>query len=95
MLGEYDKPSTSIVLGNCDYVTNKTSMGLGFSFLEWWFLSLSVTAWAKEMSLEVYEEFLTTLSSASSKKAKLPSNYRSLSKLEPREDCGTFLHFVF
>ncbi len=76
-------------------MTNGTSKGLGFSFLDWWSLSVSVSAWAEEISPEVYEESLTTLSSVDSGTAELLSNCKRLSELELREDYGAFPCFVF
>ncbi len=70
-------------------------MGLGFSFLDWWSLSVSVTAWAEEMSPEVCEESSTISSNMGLGRAKLLSNYGSLSELKLREDCDAFPHFVF
>ncbi len=70
-------------------------MGLGFSFLDWWSLFVSATAWAEEISPEVCEESSTTSSSMGLGRAELLSNCRRLSELELREDCGAFPRFVF
>ncbi len=74
VLGRCDEPSPSIVLGDCDCVTNRISMGLRFSFLDRWSLSISVVAWAEEISPEVCEECLTTSSSVGLGRAELLSN---------------------
>ncbi len=70
-------------------------MGLGFSFLDWWSLFVSMVAWVKEMNPEVYKESSITSSSMSSGRTELLSNCRRLSELEIREDCDAFLRFVF
>ncbi len=75
-------------------MTNGTSIGLGFSFLDWWSLSVSVAVWAEEMSPEVCEESLTILSSVDSRRAELLFNYGKLSELELKEDYGAFPRFV-
>lgn len=94
MLKWCDKLSPSIVSGDYDYMTNKTPMGLWFSFLDWWSLSVSVVAWAKKMSSEVCEEFSIILSSVGLKRAKLLSNCGRLSELELRKYYNAFLCFI-
>ncbi len=95
VLRGYDKLSSSTISGDCDCVTNGTSMSLGFLFLDWWFSSVSAAAWAEEMSPEVCEESLTISSSIGSGRAELLSNCGRLSELELREDYGAFPRFVF
>ena len=95
MLGQYDKPLPFIVSRDHDCVTNETSMGLRFSFSDWWFLFISATAWAEKISPKVYEKSSIILFSVSSGKAELLSNCKRLSELELRKDCNAFLYFVF
>ena len=45
-------------------------MELGFLFPNWWSLSIFTLAWAKKMSLDVYEESLTILSNIGLGKTK-------------------------
>lgn len=52
-------------------------------------------AWAKEMSSEVYEKSLTTLSNMSSERVELLFNCGRLSELEFKEDYSVFPRFVF
>lgn len=47
------------------------------------------------MSSKVYKKFLTRLSSTNLEKAELTSNYRKLTKLEFKKNCGAFFCFIF
>ncbi len=62
MLGRCNKLSPSIVSKNCDYITNGTSICLGFSFLNWWF---SVISWSHVMDLTRSGQFQISTDPAS------------------------------
>lgn len=79
MLEQRDKLSPSIVLVDCDSLINVASMGMAFSVLTLWSLSIPTAAWANKMSVavflqELYRQALITSSSDGLGKDDVPFN---------------------
>lgn len=74
MLRQCDKLLPSIILENYDCVTNTMLIELAFLILDWWFLSVSLIAWAKEIGSEIYEESLITSFNLDLRKVELLFN---------------------